>query len=170
MIKYLPHQLPHAMLCYAMLSYLLSQLETPASRVKNSGWKTVSPRRGVKQQSAGLLNHISTRPIKQWRTKLGPESRQRVHSWAIESLCLHPHFLHHFQSGVHGSYHKLIFALQTRSVQKLPPPVMLAFLCFFCRGQSSCCFCSLSEAAAIFSKDATVTFLCACKWASAGGT
>lgn len=103
----------------------------PASRVKNSGWKTVSPQRGVKQQSAGLLNHISTRPIKQWRTKLGPESRQAVHSWAIESLCLHPHFLHHFQSGVHRSYHKLIFALQIQSAQKLPPapaPVTLAFL------------------------------------------
>lgn len=119
------------------------------------GRRTVSPQRGMKRQSAGLLNHISTRPIKQWRTKLGPESRHGVHSWAIESLCLHPHLLHHFQSGVHPSYHKLIFALQTRSVQKLPPAVTVAFLWL------GGCF-SAEDAAAVVSVCSLRPLQCCC--------
>lgn len=53
----------------------------------------------MKQQSAWLLNHISTHPIKQWRTKLGPKSRHKAHSRAIESIWLHPSPLHHTPHG-----------------------------------------------------------------------
>lgn len=55
---------------------------------------TLCPQLCMKQQSAWLLNHISAHPIKQWRTKLGPKSRHKAHSWAIESVWLHS-FLHH---------------------------------------------------------------------------
>lgn len=80
--------------------------------------KTLCPQKGMKQQSVRLLNHIRTHPIKQWSTKLGPKSRHKAHSWAIESSWPHPLLLHHAphgpesmatQRGIHRRYHVLIF-------------------------------------------------------------
>lgn len=52
---------------------------------------TLCPQQCMNQQSAWLLNHISTHPIKQWSTELGPKSRHKAHSRAIESIWLHLH-------------------------------------------------------------------------------
>lgn len=56
------------------------------------------PQQCMKQQSPWLLNHISTHPIKQWSFKLGPKSRHKAHSWAIESIWLRS-LLHHTHRG-----------------------------------------------------------------------
>lgn len=66
-----------------------------------------APQQGMKQQSAWLLNHISTRPIKQWSARLGPKSRHKAHSRAIESIWLHPHLTSHSSwPRIHGNSRK----------------------------------------------------------------
>lgn len=68
----------------------------PQPEMLISGWKPCIGEKlaalckAVKQQYAWLLNHISTDPVKQRRTKLSPTSRHKEDSWAIESIKLHP--------------------------------------------------------------------------------